>query len=229
MARRLVLACSLALASVGCPKDPPAPAQHATPAAEVDDFDPGAERPALPSAGFARPRATPATDPRARELQSLFGDAVAAGRAGDLRRLEGLARGLYPLPERIGGALRPDAPPGMIRAVHAMYAAIKPPEGDTAAWARLFPIPSDRTEVRVYAATTEEIAANDPGGTVDLEFPREAVGAAKSVLAPGVRFFEVEVVKPGEDAGTKFHLLFHDGEAWRMLGPIWRVNRARKR
>src|SRR5690606_22736254 len=182
---------------------------------EVDAFDPGPERPRS-AAAAARPRDTPATDPRAREVQALFGDVVAARRAGGTRLLEGLARGLYPLPDRIGGALRPDAPAGLIKAVHAMYAAIKPPEDDTEPWARLFPIPPDRTEVRLFAATTQEIADNDPGGTVDLEFPREAVGAAKSVLAPGVRFFEVEVVKPGEDAVTKFHLLFHDGDAWRM-------------
>jgi hypothetical protein len=38
-------------------------------------------------------------------------------------------------------------------------------------------------------------------------------------------FYEIELVEPGNDAGMKYHLFFHDGKNWKMLGPVWRVLR----
>ena len=73
--------------------------------------------------------------------------------------------------------------------------------------------------MRVHGATTDEIALGAP------EFPGGAVRLAGSLLRPGCRFYEVEVTEPDSSMGTKFHLFFWDGEAWRMIGPIWRAIR----
>lgn len=43
------------------------------------------------------------------------------------------------------------------------------------------------------------------------------------MLKPGLTFYEVEVTEPGKQMGTKFHMFFWDGSAWKMLGPAWRA------
>ena len=80
-----------------------------------------------------------------------------------------------------------------------------------------------RTEIHVTTATVEELAAE---GTPTLgAFPSGARGLARTALRPTLRFYEVEVTVPGQDGGTKFHMFFWDGRAWKMLGPAWRAMR----
>jgi len=81
---------------------------------------------------------------------------------------------------------------------------------------------ANRTEVQVHGATTEEIAEYKQDSVPFKEFPGGAQKLAQSVLRPGTKFYEVEFLEPGKDAGMKYHLFFWDGASWRMLGPAWR-------
>jgi hypothetical protein len=45
------------------------------------------------------------------------------------------------------------------------------------------------------------------------------------VLRPGVTFYEVEFLQPGQPRGIKYHLFYWDGRRWAMLGPVWRSAR----
>jgi hypothetical protein len=91
--------------------------------------------------------------------------------------------------------------------------------------ARLIHMRPEQTEIRAHGATTEQIAANKRGTVVFEEFPGGAVKAAKYILRPKTKFYEVEFVRAGEKSGMKYHLFFWDGKHWTMLGPVWRANR----
>jgi hypothetical protein len=79
-----------------------------------------------------------------------------------------------------------------------------------------------RTQINVHPATTEELIANKPDSLGYAEFPKGAHRLAGIVLRPGMTFYEVELVKPGDAGGLKYHLFFWDGARWRMFGPAWR-------
>lgn len=83
---------------------------------------------------------------------------------------------------------------------------------------------TERDQVQVHGATTEQIAEGAPEAA---EFPGGARDAARSILRPGMTYYEVELTEPGKDAGTKFHLLYWDGAQWRMLGAVWQATRKR--
>ena len=82
-----------------------------------------------------------------------------------------------------------------------------------------------RTEIQVHASTTEDLAAYKEGTPAFKEFPGGARKAAETILRPGVTFYELELLEPGKQRGMKYHLLFHDGKQWKMLGPVWRALR----
>lgn len=82
---------------------------------------------------------------------------------------------------------------------------------------------AEQSEVQVHASTTEELIAYKQGSPAFNEFPGGARDMASKVLKPGVTFYEVEFVKPGEQAGMKYHLFYWDGKQWAMMGAIWRV------
>lgn len=81
-----------------------------------------------------------------------------------------------------------------------------------------------RTQVNVHGATTEEIQAFQNGGSA-TEAAKEFSQMPKDFAAnlrPGVTFYQVEFVEPGQNAGVKYHMFTWDGSRWRMLGPGWR-------
>lgn len=80
-----------------------------------------------------------------------------------------------------------------------------------------------QTVVQVHAATTEQIIAYEKGTTAFEEFPGGSRRVAEKILRPGMTFYEVEYLKPGEDLGMKYHMFYWDGKQWSMLGPAWRV------
>jgi hypothetical protein len=154
-------------------------------------------------------------------LKGLLDTLVKASEGGDVKKAATLTRNLIPDEAAYKKALKDDA--GAL--VTEMAAAAKQLPSDDAALAKLMRRgEADRTEIQVHGATTEEIAA---GGATAKEFPGGAVDAAKSVLRPGLKFYEVEFVKPGEDMGMKYHLFFWDGARWKMLGPVWRSLRGK--
>lgn len=149
-------------------------------------------------------------------LEALMTELQGAIRAGDDATASALTTNLFPSTDSIRGALR-DGAAGSADGIAAMLAGFQ----DGANMATLFATEPARTQVLVHGATTEEIrTARSPAAQ---EFPGGAVELAGSTLREGMTFYEVECVEPGEDTGMKYHLFFHDGEGWRMLGPAWRA------
>lgn len=149
-------------------------------------------------------------------LKGLLDTIVKASEGGDVKKAAALTRNLICDEAAYKKVLKDDQE----KLVKEMAeAAKKIPEDDAAVAKLLRRGEPDRTEIQVHGATTEEIAAEAPAAK---EFPGGAVKAAKSVMRPGVKFYEVEFLKPGKDMGMKYHLFFWDGARWKMLGPIWR-------
>jgi hypothetical protein len=132
-----------------------------------------------------------------------------------------MSMALLPDGARLKKALADGAPADAPTKIAAFFARFtKTPEQQ----ARLLFSPPERTEIQVHAATTEEIAKFAPSSVVSQEFPGGAKDlAANGVLRPGVTFYEVEFLEPGKTSGTKFHLFYHDGTGWAMLGPVWQA------
>ncbi|MEQ1565918.1 MAG: hypothetical protein ABMA64_09800 [Myxococcota bacterium] len=157
-------------------------------------------------AAFARPH-------DGDELVALLAEIRAAGDAGNVAGAAAMTRALLVDPKALARVLVSDAPPSFVDAV---VGAAEQWSDDSDAVVARYLTPAGRTECRAYAATTEAIAAGAD------EFPGGAVQLAKRVMAPGVTWLEVSCTEPGAALGTRFHLFFHDGRRWRMLGPAWR-------
>jgi hypothetical protein len=162
---------------------------------------------ALHTAAFAQ-----ATAEDLKKHMAALQAALAGGKVDEAAKITGA---LLPDNARLKKALADDS----IAKAEAFYARLpKAPEQ----LGKLLAVPAARTEIQVHGATTEEIAKYAEGSTAHKEFPGAIKDlAAKGVLRPGITFYEVEFLEPGKDLGTKFHLFYHDGTAWTMLGPIW--------
>ncbi len=151
------------------------------------------------------------------ELQRRFAEAVT-----DTAARARLARELFPTAERLRLAFRPGSD-AAIQAIAEVFDRIRlPDDAPEIAWATVIDVPPDRTEVRAHLATGGQLANPMPGTPADREFPNGVRAIAQHWLAPQRLFFEVTCRAPGASAGTRFHLLFHDGERWCMAGPLWR-------
>lgn len=154
-------------------------------------------------------------------LKGLVETIFKAAESGQARKAATLIRSLIADPDAAKKAMRDDAPAAFVTAYHASAA-----ENLGASDAALLSVfrrgDPGRTQINVHGATTEEIALRDVKSIAYAEFPGGANRLAKVVLRPGVRFYEVELVKPGENVGLKYHLFFWDGARWRMFGPAWR-------
>ncbi|MFT5524656.1 MAG: hypothetical protein ACI9HK_002618 [Pirellulaceae bacterium] len=157
----------------------------------------------------------------AADLEFLFQLLYLANNDDDSQEAARIIKKMFPDASVVKAALSPEASADFKKALAAMYDKIRPAADDQKSWIGLMNPPSERNEIKIYGATTEEIIANK--GVVAKEFPGGAVELAKSALRMGIRFYEVEMVQPGEESGTKFHLFFWDGIQWRMLGPAWRA------
>lgn len=153
-------------------------------------------------------------------LTALFGRILAASESGDAKTAAALTRSLMPDEAALEKALRDDAPAGLVSAINENVKKIPADDAQVAGLIRRGE--PGRTEIVAHAATTEELIAYAEGSKAYAEFPGGARKLAEVALRPGVTFYEVEIVEPGEDAGMKYHLFFWDGARWRMLGPAWR-------
>ncbi len=152
-------------------------------------------------------------------LKSLFQKMQQAHATGDAQTARALTEPLFPDEKRLRKGLREDVSGktvDTILALHRKFMSSIPLE-------KLFEADPANTEVQVHGATTEEIALNKKGTIVYQEFPGGAVDLAGSVLRSGVTFYEVELLKPGQSRGMKFHLFYWDGSGWSMIGPAWRA------
>lgn len=132
-----------------------------------------------------------------------------------------LIRGFYCDEARLRGVLSTTIDGGAFAAIAASHrSALAMSDAELA---QGMSIPTDATVRLAHAATTEELAAYKPGSVAYNQFPGGAQQLAREVLRPGVTFYEVEVLRPTESAGTRYHLFFYDAGGWGMLGPMWRV------
>lgn len=152
-------------------------------------------------------------------LKALFTKLQEAIRAGDTGTAVTMTRGFFPDDASLQKAIKDSATLKKIKTMHAQFSGAADDQ-----IAELFATDANRTQIKVHSATTEELIAYEKGGTA-AEFPGGAKTAAQTVLQPRLTFYEIELVKPGEDLGMKYHLFYHDGQNWKMLGPIWRALR----
>lgn len=153
-------------------------------------------------------------------LKSLFQTLHTAIHANDTKTAVELTRSLFPTADRLKGAFREDVDKAFLDNLLKDYQNFLSAPDEKLAKA----LSADKanSEVQVHGAKTEDIILNKQGTIVFQEFPGGAVKLAQKTLKPGVTFYEVELVKPGESSGMKFHLFFWDGTAWAMIGPAWR-------
>lgn len=93
-------------------------------------------------------------------------------------------------------------------------------EAAEALWAAPCPIrPAEaaQTELLVYAATSEELEAQE-GPAMDFPGGYRNVGPK---LAPGLRLFAFKFVEPGHHMGTLFDGLHPHGEGWAFIPKPW--------
>lgn len=137
----------------------------------------------------------------------------------DAKQAAALLRSLIPDEARVKKALKEDVEPETLRQiVEQQQKAAGLGKADVVKLAR-----PEQKVVTVYAATTEEIAKYQEGSVAFKVFPGGARRLAEQVLRPGVTFYEVEFLDPGNEAGIKYHLVYWDGKQWSMLGPMWRI------
>jgi hypothetical protein len=153
-------------------------------------------------------------------LKGLLDTLVKASESGDTKKAAALTRGLIPDKAALAKALKDDAPADFVQAYLDNVSKLPPDDAQVAGLMKRGE--ADRTAIQVHGATTEEIRENKEGTPAFAEFPGGARKLAENVLRPGVKFYEVEFTKPGEDLGMKYHLFYWDGAQWRMLGPAWR-------
>lgn len=154
-------------------------------------------------------------------LKGLLEEIIKSNEAGDKTKAAAMTRALIPsTKEALTKAVKDDATEFIDRALEAAKTI---PADDAQVAGLIKRGEPNRTQVNVHAATTEEIAEYKPGSTAANEFPGGAQKLAQQLLKPGVKFYEVEFVEPGKDAGMKFHMFYWDGSTWRMLGPAWRA------
>jgi hypothetical protein len=77
----------------------------------------------------------------------------------------------------------------------------------------------DQTEIRVFAATSEELAA---GTGHAREFPSGYAEIAPH-LAPGLMIYQLMFTKPGESFGIRIDGLTHVNGRWRIFPAPWMV------
>lgn len=156
-------------------------------------------------------------------LESLFRRLRAAQLSGDTRVAIEITRALVPNEARLRTALKEDVPAEAVQRILDLHRQLIPSkEADLVGLLGADPA---NTEVRVHAATTEQLAAYAEGSVAYREFPGGAQSLARTLLRPKTTFFEVELVRPGQESGMTYHLFFWDGERWAMLGPMWRTLR----
>jgi hypothetical protein len=186
----------------------------------------GTEAPSGPEGGgpnteqaASTPPASPTQDASADGLRALMQRIREVALAGKTTQAAELVRGLALTEASIAKALKDGSEETAKRILEGMSKMWPTTDEGLAA---IFGKRPERSEIQVHAATTEELAAASTENPAVGEFPGGAIEAAKKLLRPGMTFYEVEFVEPGQSSGLKFHLFFHDGKQWRMLAKVWR-------
>lgn len=157
------------------------------------------------------------------DLKAHFTAIHKAIRDGDTKTAAEKSRSLLCDEARLKKALKEGVDAGLLSKLVEMHKGFGAAPDEKMAVA--FKVKPEQTEIQVHGAKTEEIAAYEKDSVAFKEFPGGAKDLAAAALRPGLTFYEVECLEPGKDAGMKYHLFFHDGERWAMLGPGWRALR----
>ncbi len=147
---------------------------------------------------------------------------VLAQNAGERERFLALMRSLVPTRAELVQVLRPGP------ATEAFLAASKERTVEDGLLEREppadKPLPkTERTEVVVHAATTEELVAYAKGTTAYQEFPGGMRRFAERVAAPGRTWYVVEMLEPGKDLGTRITCFTRLGERFLLIAKPWRA------
>lgn len=175
-----------------------------------------------PAANFLPAQDKFVQENKADNLRDLFHRLNKATSIGAVDKAAAITRGLLPDETRRKKAIRDDISVETLNRILNWSKSFS--SGNNQQLAKLFATDPGRTEVRVHAATTEELIRYAEGSVAFNEFPGGAQRVAKRMLRPKLTFYEVELVGPGKTAGVKYHLFFWDGAQWTMLGPVWRVS-----
>lgn len=155
------------------------------------------------------------------DLKAEFAKVLTAIRAKDTTQAAKLTRDFLPDDQSLRKAVTGEDAIKIITAFHQQFRSA--PDAQVS-WA--FAVDPDQTEIFVHGSTTKDLADYKNDSVAFREFPGGARAAAQQgILKPGMTFYEIEVLKPGAELGMKFHLFYHDGKNWKMLGPIWRAMR----
>jgi hypothetical protein len=157
-------------------------------------------------------------------LESLPERFRAARAAEDHVALVALGHALVPTRAELSSLLRPGPAAERFLAVYPFHDLAPDHPAIGGLGLDLF-APGDlaRTETHVHAATTEELAAYAEGTAAFSEFPHGMARFARLLAAPGVTWYAVEHVKPGEAAGMTFTAFAHVGHRLVYVPKPWRV------
>jgi hypothetical protein len=153
----------------------------------------------------------------AENLKGLVAAIVKAQEAGDLAVASDLMRTLVVDNDALKKIFKDDAPAAFVSAQAHRLTLF--PTTDAELASLIHRSNPNRTQINVHGATSEEIAAGTSEAAKEFSaMPRDFAAN----LRPAMKFYEVEFVEPGKEAGVKYHMFFWDGARWRMLGPGWR-------
>jgi len=155
-----------------------------------------------------------------KDLIAHMSDLRAATKAGDTKSASSLTMLLLPDDDDLHLALRKNTDSAFkkIAELHRRFM----PKNDYAA-ATMFGDRPEQSVIQVHGLSTERLASRTRNTDAHREFPKVIAKLARTILRPKTIFYEVEFLEPGQTLGTKYHLFFHNGKNWKMLGPIWRA------
>lgn len=174
---------------------------------------------AAPPAVAVSDPAKGAPDAKAEELKNLMSELLSKSRKDPAAAMAEFAK-MLPNKEQLKFALAEGIDEASVTMISEFHEKMKEQAGKSSN-----PLAKEaNTQTNVWGTSTEDLAKYEKGSVAFNEFPGGANKLAKAgVLHAGRTFYEVEFVEPGHEDGMKYHLFYHDGTAWRMLGPLWRV------
>ncbi len=155
-------------------------------------------------------------------LESLVATWKAAHQAGDQAALMKLAADVIPTTADLKAVLKEGAATDDFLGKFAAkdLKADDPMIGSLAGG--LFKPEKGQTEVKVHAATTEDLVAYAKGTPAFEEFPGGMQRFA-ALVKPKVTWYVVELLEPGKDLGMKFTAFVHAGGRFVFVAKPWRA------
>lgn len=155
-------------------------------------------------------------------LEALVSTWKAAHKAGDQAALSKLAADIIPTTADLRGVLKegPQTDDFLGKFAAKDLKADDPMISSLAGG--LFKPKEGQSEVKVHAATTEELLAYQKGGAAFEEFPG-GMKAFAALAKPKLTWYVVELLEPGKDDGMKFTCFVHAGGRFVFVAKPWRA------